>query len=274
MSTQSRPSPIPSPGRARSSRSVRRSISPRDEPKRSVTRSPVRGRDRSSRTRSPSRGRTPSRSRMGGRRYRSRSFSRTPSPNMNPPLSSKIVVEKLTKNVTEGHLREIFGSFGDIEYLDLPINRAFMTNRGTAYILYYDPADAEAAIAHMHEAQLDGTTLNVSIAPSARDMDMVRTAANHLLHHEDMLHPGLRSGMTSIGLNRCRDRGLLYALGPIPHPAQGRRQGETVSAQEAPGIAGAEAPVTATIVVAVIEVAVQTRLEAEIDTTKPLSLMY
>lgn len=38
-----------------------------------------------------------------------------------------------------------------------------MTNRGTAYILYHDPADAEAAIAHMHEAQLDGVVLNVSI---------------------------------------------------------------------------------------------------------------
>ncbi|OJJ33116.1 hypothetical protein ASPWEDRAFT_53160 [Aspergillus wentii DTO 134E9] len=98
------------------------------------------------------------------RRYRSRSrsFSRSPSPN-HPPRSSKIVVEKLTKNVTEAHLREIFGGFGDIQNLDIPINRAFMTNRGTAYILYYDPADAEAAIAHMHEAQLDGAVLSVSI---------------------------------------------------------------------------------------------------------------
>ncbi|KAB8069284.1 hypothetical protein BDV29DRAFT_56429 [Aspergillus leporis] len=76
---------------------------------------------------------------------------------------SKIVVEKLTKNVTELHLREIFGSFGGIDSLDLPMNKAFMTNRGTAYILYNDPADAEAAIAHMHEAQLDGAVLNVSI---------------------------------------------------------------------------------------------------------------
>ncbi|KAL9001743.1 MAG: hypothetical protein Q9188_005293 [Gyalolechia gomerana] len=33
-----------------------------------------------------------------------------------------------------------------------------MTNRGTAYILYSDVADAEAAIAHMHEAQLDGAS--------------------------------------------------------------------------------------------------------------------
>lgn len=38
-----------------------------------------------------------------------------------------------------------------------------MTNRGTAYILYVHEVDAEAAIAHMHEAQLDGCVINVSI---------------------------------------------------------------------------------------------------------------
>lgn len=38
-----------------------------------------------------------------------------------------------------------------------------MTNRGTAYILYADIPDAEAAIAHMHEAQIDGAVINVSI---------------------------------------------------------------------------------------------------------------
>jgi RNA-binding protein with serine-rich domain 1 len=38
-----------------------------------------------------------------------------------------------------------------------------MTNRGTAYLLYASEADAESAIAHMHEAQLDGAVINVSI---------------------------------------------------------------------------------------------------------------
>lgn len=98
------------------------------------------------------------------------------------------MVDKLTKNVNEGHLREIFGAYGDIQSLELPMNRqcelAFtisvscvavitcfilincltvMTNRGTAYIHYHDPLDAEAAISHMHEAQLDGAVLSVSI---------------------------------------------------------------------------------------------------------------
>ncbi|MCJ1261360.1 hypothetical protein MMC22_001224 [Lobaria immixta] len=38
-----------------------------------------------------------------------------------------------------------------------------MTNRGTAYILYADIPDAEAAIAHMHQAQVDGAVISVSI---------------------------------------------------------------------------------------------------------------
>jgi len=39
------------------------------------------------------------------------------------PRSSKIVIEKLTKNVHAAHLREIFGRYGDIENLDMPMNR-------------------------------------------------------------------------------------------------------------------------------------------------------
>ncbi|PYH97771.1 RNA-binding domain-containing protein [Aspergillus ellipticus CBS 707.79] len=119
---------------------------------------------RRSRSKSQSRAPSPSRSQSENSRwYRKREYSRTPSPLNDLPKSSKIIVEKLTKNVTESHLREIFSGFGDIKSLDLPMNKAFLTNRGSAYILYHDPADAEAAIAHMHEAQFDGAVLNVSI---------------------------------------------------------------------------------------------------------------
>ncbi|KAF2747309.1 RNA-binding domain-containing protein [Sporormia fimetaria CBS 119925] len=78
-------------------------------------------------------------------------------------LTGQIVVENLTKNVNEGHLYEIFGNYGRIKDLKLPMNPVFNTNRGTAYILYEEIDDAERAIAKMHEAQLDGAKINVSI---------------------------------------------------------------------------------------------------------------
>ncbi len=43
-----------------------------------------------------------------------------------PVLTSnaiQIVVERLTKNINEDHLYEIFGQYGEIDDLDLPVNR-------------------------------------------------------------------------------------------------------------------------------------------------------
>ncbi|PYH47274.1 RNA-binding protein with serine-rich domain 1 [Aspergillus saccharolyticus JOP 1030-1] len=156
---------------SRDARPSRRSPSSRSESRyKSVTRSPpidrTPGRRSGNRFTSQSRSRTRSYSRSRSQDSRLRGeddYSRSPSPSVVLPRSSKIVVEKLTKNVSESHIYEIFGEFGVIQSLDLPMNKAFLTNRGTAYILYHDPADAEAAIAHMHEAQLDGAVLSVSI---------------------------------------------------------------------------------------------------------------
>lgn len=145
------------------SRSRSASRSPRSDYSRS--RSPAPRRRGRSPTRSPSR----SPARRNGRRYdsrsasRSQSRSRSRSRSASPKLhSTKLVVEKLTKNIEEQHLREMFGEYGEIEDLDLPIGRNGF-NRGSAYILYYEEADAEAAIAHMHEATIDGSIINVSI---------------------------------------------------------------------------------------------------------------
>ncbi|KAF2969769.1 hypothetical protein GQX73_g3850 [Xylaria multiplex] len=104
-----------------------------------------------SRSPSPSRGRGESRSPLRG--------------------STKIVVEKLSKTINEDHLYEIFGQYGAIRDLDLPMSRQFGRNRGTAYILYVNEADAEAAIASMHEANLDGAIINVSIVLPRRKFD-------------------------------------------------------------------------------------------------------
>jgi RNA-binding protein with serine-rich domain 1 len=143
-------SPTPAADDDTRSRSQARSVTPRDA---SQSRSRSRGVGTGA---APANGTRDSRS-------RSRSRSARPTSPDRQPRSAKIVIEKLTKNVNEAHLREIFGSYGDIEDLEMPINRQFLTNRGIAYVLYATPADAESAIAHMHEAQLDGATINVSI---------------------------------------------------------------------------------------------------------------
>ncbi|KAJ0350402.1 hypothetical protein KNSL1_004075 [Colletotrichum chrysophilum] len=140
-------------------RSRTRSPTPRSDRGRSASRSPVRRRDYDSR--SPSRSQSPAPRRNG--RYRSESRSQSP-----VVRSTKIVVERLTKNINEGHLEEIFSQFGPIKDLDLPINRTYGTNRGTAYILYDHEADAEEAIAHMHEAQIDGAVINPRDAAQLR----------------------------------------------------------------------------------------------------------
>ncbi|KAI3321579.1 RNA-binding domain-containing protein [Xylariaceae sp. AK1471] len=134
----------------------RYSASPSPPRRRYSTRSPPRAQadhngSYRSESRSPSRGRSESRSPLRG--------------------STKIVVEKLSKTINEDHLQEIFGRYGTIRDLDLPISRQFGTNRGTAYILYVNEADAEAAIAHMHEANLDGAIINVSIVLPRRKFD-------------------------------------------------------------------------------------------------------
>lgn len=52
---------------------------------------------------------------------RGRSPSRSASPETLQPGS--ILVERLTKNVTEAHLREIFGVYGTITTLDTPVTK-------------------------------------------------------------------------------------------------------------------------------------------------------
>ncbi|KUI74508.1 hypothetical protein VM1G_10106 [Cytospora mali] len=161
-------SPRRSPSRDSRSPAPRRNGRYRDSRSRSLTRS--RSRSRDDRVRSPSRGRS-----------RSRSES--------PLRSTKIVVERLTKNVTEEHLREIFGAYGTIHDMDVPLSRQFGTNRGAAYILYANESDAESAIAHMHEAQLDGATISVSIVLQRRKLSPPPPTANRGANFDPRLPP-------------------------------------------------------------------------------------
>lgn len=111
----------PLPSSRRRSHSHSRSRTPTNSRSRSpVPRETRNGNGGRHRSRSTSHGQSPSRG-GGSRAYRDRSHMRSPSHDR--VQSSKIVVEQLTKNVTEAHLQEIFGSYGRIESIDMPLNR-------------------------------------------------------------------------------------------------------------------------------------------------------
>ncbi|CAG8584577.1 16995_t:CDS:2 [Funneliformis caledonium] len=130
------------------SRSRSRSRSPR-----SVSGTRSRSRSYSSYS-SRSRSRSYSRSRSRSLSY-SRSRSRSPYSRRRrslSPLPTKILVNKLTKNVTDAHLNEIFGAFGRIHRVEMALDDKCK-------------AEAERAISYMDGGQLDGSELSCTFVP-------------------------------------------------------------------------------------------------------------
>jgi hypothetical protein len=80
-----------------------------------------------------------------------RSRSRTPE-------STTLFVDKLTRNVNKEHLQEIFGKYGKLKNVDLNWDARANLPRGSAYIEFFDRAEAEKAQLHM-----DGVRLNTNL---------------------------------------------------------------------------------------------------------------
>lgn len=70
-----------------------------------------------------------------------------------------MVVGNLTRNVTEEHLKEIFGTFGKLASVELAMDRAVNLPRGFAHVEYESASDATKAVEHMHEGQIDGNVI-------------------------------------------------------------------------------------------------------------------
>ena len=77
----------------------------------------------------------------------------------------KNLVNELGK-MGKKEIREFFGTYGDIEYIDMEINPITKMNKGYAIILYSRIQDAKAAIAKMNGFQLSKEVLMVSHVPS------------------------------------------------------------------------------------------------------------
>ncbi len=75
------------------------------------------------------------------------------------PQTCRLHVARLTRNVNEDHIKEIFGTFGTVKSVELAIDRVVNLPRGFAYVEFEERADAEKARMAMDGGQLDGNYL-------------------------------------------------------------------------------------------------------------------
>ncbi|KAI1044456.1 hypothetical protein LB505_007014 [Fusarium chuoi] len=100
------------------------------------------------------------------------------------------------------------------------------TNRGTAYILYDYEDDAEAAIAHMHEAQVDGSAINVSIVLPRRKLSPAPPTARRGANIDPRVpFAGARGGAPGAGMGGNNGMGVGGGGGGRRRASPGSRYG-------------------------------------------------
>ena len=79
-------------------------------------------------------------------------------------MSTKLYVGNLSYNTTENDLQDAFAAFGPVVGVDLIMDRMSGRPRGFAFVTMESKEGAEAAIAGLHGANLDGRDLTVNEA--------------------------------------------------------------------------------------------------------------
>ncbi|CAH8537177.1 unnamed protein product [Dicrocoelium dendriticum] len=79
------------------------------------------------------------------------------------PAFTRVLVEKLTRNVTKAHVAEIFSVWGVVQSVDMPPDRLHPEfSRSYAYVTYDDPKSAADAVNFMNGGQVDGEVIRVT----------------------------------------------------------------------------------------------------------------
>ncbi|KAJ7904274.1 hypothetical protein B0H14DRAFT_2426434 [Mycena olivaceomarginata] len=82
----------------------------------------------------------------------------------NKPTAKVVIITNLSRNVVETHLKTIFGFYGEIVQIDLPLYGKSGQNRGKAALEYAEPASAQKAASHMNGGQIDGAVVKVELS--------------------------------------------------------------------------------------------------------------
>lgn len=131
------------------------------------------------------------------------------------PDAKVIIVNNLTRNVVESHLHAIFGFYGQIIKIDLPLFAKSGQNRGKAALEFEDPPAAHKAASHMDGGQLDGAVLKVELSNlpvRSRSPSRTRPPRVH------------RPPMRERDRDRDRFRSVTRSRSRSPPPYRGRRE--------------------------------------------------
>jgi RNA recognition motif-containing protein len=79
-------------------------------------------------------------------------------------MNPRLYIANLPATITEAQLQAAFAPFGTIAHIFIATDRATASPKGFAFVTYATRQQADAAIAAMNGAQLDGRALTVSIA--------------------------------------------------------------------------------------------------------------
>lgn len=79
-------------------------------------------------------------------------------------MSTKLYVGNLSYSTMEHQLRDAFAPFGEVVSATLVVDRMSGQSRGFGFVEFATPAEAQRAIDGMSGQELDGRTLNVSVA--------------------------------------------------------------------------------------------------------------
>jgi len=79
-------------------------------------------------------------------------------------MSAKVYVGNLSWNTTDDTLRDAFAHFGNVLDSIVMRDRDTGRSRGFGFVTYGTQAEAEAAIASLHDQELDGRRIKVNLA--------------------------------------------------------------------------------------------------------------
>ncbi|AOS44589.1 RNA recognition motif protein [Lacunisphaera limnophila] len=92
-------------------------------------------------------------------------------------MNPRIYIANLPVTITEAQLQAAFAPFGTIANCFIAMDHATATPKGFAFVTYGTRQEADAAVAAMSGADLNGRALTVSIAREPEPVPVRRVAA-------------------------------------------------------------------------------------------------